>query len=260
MLFHLRILKNGLKQNKFYLVLMLVPCALYLLIQAWLPQQYTLTREIRADEETMLSLGPNPLNMVSMAEVTGSPDILFTDSLALMELREHLLLTPGVYRQEWASWLPSSFSMFIKRTVHGSFALEHQGQGRFQMKYSGSDRKLGQALINFYSGRLVRGAAQAAERSLVMAVMDSPTVAGGLESGGLVMEGPIQVSTSRTLYAGDRTVPAAWILGISAVVVISLIWLAQYLRPRLYTPRQASRYLNVRILGSVPDLNKLEFS
>lgn len=259
MFFHLKILLYGIRQKKYYLGLILVPSILYLMIQAYLPHQYNIVQDMQADKDTLLALNPNPLDLVRLERVEANPEILFTENLALMDLRNFLLVNQDMNRPEWYSWLPSNFATFVQRTVHGNFSLNPGEGNHFSLEYNGPDRDLGMALTSFYSQRLIDGARRAAERSLVMVTMEMAEIPGQTVSG-IFADGPVRIIPDRVLYTPERAVPAAWILLVSAILVVSMIWVSQYMRPRLYSPRQASRYLDVKVLGTLPDLNKLKFN
>ncbi|WP_045216494.1 hypothetical protein [Desulfonatronovibrio magnus] len=257
MLFHFRIFLCALKEKKKYLGLIVIPSILYLLVSAYIPYEYHIVQDMNAEGSTLLALGPNPMEMNTVENVVHRPDILFTDNLALMDLRNHLLVSGDLHRPEWASWLPSSFAVFVQRAVQGSFSLTSGSNNHFALEYKGPDKDLGMAMVSFYSHRLITGSSRAAERTLIMAAMEMG--ASGIESG-VIMAGPVNITASRVWYAPERNLPALWILGISAFLILSLMWGHQYLNPRLYTPRQASRYLQTRVLGTVPNLNKLKFN
>lgn len=260
MLFHLRILVHAIMQRKKYLALILLPPFIFLVVQAFIPHRYHMTQDLAVEEGAMFVLGQNPLETVRLESLVQRPEILFTDTLALMDLRNHLLITEAAHRPEWSEWLPSTFAVFVQRAIYENLSLTMKDGHTLSLEYHGPDRDLGAALINFYSQRLMAGARRAAERSLVQLTLETGEPFGGRSALGKVyVEAPMQVSTSRVLYSRERAGPALWTLGVSTVIVLSFMCLAQYRRPRLYSVRQASRCLDARVLGSFPDLNKIKF-
>lgn len=260
MFFHIRLIKHAIKQRKRYLWLILIPPAIFFIVQAVIPHKYHMTQELAVEEGTRFALGQNPLVAVSMETLLERPEMLFTESLALMDLRNQLLTREAAYRPEWSQWLPSTFAVFLQRAIYENLSLSLKQDVGMSLEYSGPDRDLGAALINFYSQRLITGAQRADERSLVQTTVEAQMLFEAETGfGGVFVESPVQVSASRTLYTPERGGTAIWILAVSAFVVTAALCLAEYARPRLYTARQASRYLNVRVLGNLPDLGRLKF-
>jgi len=260
MFFHIRLLKHAIKQRKKYLGLILIPPAIFLIVQAFIPHEYHMTQDLAVEEGARFALGQNPLDAVSVETLLDRPEMLFTESLALMDLRNRLLTREAAYRPEWAEWLPSTFAVFLQRAIYDNLSLNLKQDVGISLEYIGPDRDLGAALINFYSQRLITGAQRAAERSLVQAAVEAQVLFEAEPAfGGVFAESPMQVSASRVLYTPERGGTAIWILAVSALVVTAALCLTEYARPRLYTARQASRYLNVRVLGNLPDMGRLKF-
>ena len=260
MFFHLRLLLHAISKNKGYFIIILLPPLAYLVFQAYIPYKYTLVQSLVTEEQAAFALGTNPLDIVRLQELKNDPGTLFTANLALMDLRNHLLIREAVHRPEWTSWMPSHFNLFVQRSLHQSVSLQDKEGNRISLVYEGPDRELGQAIINFYAQRLIQGAKRARERSLVDVAVSRTQVPEGQGSfPGVAMDGPLQISATRLLYHPDRLGPTLWILCVSALVFLALVWLMEYARPKLYTPRQAARYLDIRVLGQLPDLNKLKF-
>lgn len=260
MLFHIRLFLYAIDKNKKYLVFILLPPIAYLFIQAYIPHKYTLVQDLVTEEQAAFVLGTNPLDIVPLQEIKDNPNVLFTGNLALMDLRNHLLIQEAVHRPEWSSWMPSRFNLFVQRSLHQNVSLKTEVPDQISLVYTGPDQKLGQAIINFYAQRLIHGAQRAKERSLVDVAVSRPQAGGGQGSfPGIALDGSLQVSATRLLYHPDRLSPSLWILLVSVIVFLALVWLLEYARPKLYTSRQAARYLNVRVIGQLPDLNKLKF-
>ncbi len=260
MFFHIRLLKHAIKQRKRYLWLILIPPAIFLIVQAFIPHKYHMTQELVVEEGVRFALGQNPLDTVSMETLLERPEMLFTESLALMDLRNQLLTREAAYRPEWSEWLPSKFAVFLQRVIYNELSLSLKQDVGISLEYSGPDRKIGAALIRFYSQRIIASAQRVPERSLVHGSVDTQVIFEVENASGRVFaESPMQISSSRTLYTHERSGKAIWILAVSALVITTSLCFMEYARPRVYTARQASRDLNVRVLGNIPDLGRLKF-
>ncbi len=253
MIFFFKLFLTMVKARKKYLYLALLPPLVFLLLAVFFPHSYRIHQDITAADHTLLSPGPNPMDMVTVESVLNNPQSFFTDNQVLMDLRENLLTGDAVERPEWAQWLPSRFAVHIKRTVLQDMSLESTGENKLTMSYQGRDRELGEALVNFYSQRLVWAGERAQRRALTRPGADQADGTGPA----VALEGGPSVETSRTLLTWDRLTTAFWVLLVSLLAALAFIWFKESTRPKLYSERQAARYLGVPVLGSIPNMDRL---
>jgi hypothetical protein len=258
MIFYLKLFREAVKVKKKYLYLAFLVVLAYLFLAALFPHHYHITQEIKARDNILLSPGLNPMDMTTVQSVLYNPDSFFTDNHALMDLREHLLTGDSVPRPKWADWLPSRFAVFIKRAVIQDLTLRYDEEGRLALSYHGTDRDLGMALVNFYSSRLLWAGKRAHERTVFSPGIDPGELILADVVPGIVLEGDLSISTSRALLTRDRLTSAFWFLLTLVLLALTFAWISQYARPKLYSERQTSRYLETKVLGSIPNLDRLD--
>lgn len=256
MLFHLKLFKIAVAARKKYLYWALIPVAAYLLLAAMFPHSYQISQDFTAQDQTQLSPGPNPMDTVSVQSVLDDPESFLTKNQILMDLRERLLTSQDIHRSKWSEWLPSRFAVFIKRTVRQDLSLHSSGDEQITLSYQGQDQELGLALVNFYAQRLVHAGQKSQER-FTLKSSQKQDQGQAAQKAGIALQGDLQIDSSRTLLTWDRIVTAFWLLLGLVVLALIVIWIMEQARPKVYTERQAARYLQAPVLGSVPNLERL---
>lgn len=256
MIFHLKLLKIAISARKRYLFWAILPALTYLITMATLPYNYDIRQTVVARDNIRLSLGPNPLDMVTVASILKDSQYFFSDNHVLMDLREHLLTSDAINRPEWAVWLPSRFAVFVKRTVLQELALEPAGSEMITIRYQGLDRDLGVVLVNFYTNRLVWAAQRAYERTLMRPELIPEGATPGTDAG-IAPQGDLFLETNRVLVTPERLKVAFWLLLTAIIVAMAAARVMEMTRPKFYSERQAARYLDVPILGAIPNLEQM---
>jgi len=258
MIFYFKLFLEAVKTRKKYLYLAFLVVLAYLFLAALFPHNYHITQEIKARDNELLSAGLNPMDMVTVKSILDKPDSFFIDNHALMDLREHLLTGKAVHRPEWADWLPSRFAVFIKRAVLQDLEIIPAGEGRLALSYHGSDWELGKALVNFYSQRLLWAGKRAHDRTIFKPGLSPEEITLAEVAPGIVLEGDLSITSSRALLTLNRLGTAFWLLLITIFLSLVAIWVMQSASPKLYSERQTSRYLETKVLGSIPNLDRLD--
>ena len=257
MLFHLKLFRIAVAARMKYVILAFVPALAYLVVMGLIPHNFQINQTLVAPNKTLLSPGVNPLDLVTMESVLKDPQHFLTDNHVLMDLREQLLTGDRVDRPQWAGWLPSRFAIFIKRTVLQDMTIASIGDDRITIGYQGDDRELGVALVDFYSQRLIRASQRAQERAILRPEL-VPQEAGTASATGVTLQGAVSVNTSTVFITPDRVWTALWLSIIFIIIALAAIWIMEMARPKLYTERQASRYLDTPVLGAIPNLERMK--
>lgn len=258
MIFYLKLFREAVKTRKKYLSLAFIIVLVYLFLAGLFPHNYHITQDIKAGDKMLLSPGLNPMDMVTVQSILNNPDSFFTDNHALMDLREHLLTGDAVNRAEWENWLPSRFAAFIKRAVLQDLEIKFAGEGLLTLSYHGQDRELGKALVNFYANRLVWAGKRAHDRTIFKPGSGPEELALAEVEPGIALDADLFITTSRALLTWNRLETALWLLIITVFLALATIWILQSACPRLFTEKQTSRYLKLPVLGSIPNLKRLE--
>jgi capsular polysaccharide biosynthesis protein len=67
----------------------------------------------------------------------------------------------------------------------------------------------------------------------------------------------MKINEHRTLWRHERLVPLALITFISLIGVLIVLAVLEWSDPSFKSERQVAQYLDLPILGSLPDLNKI---
>ena len=126
----------------------------------------------------------------------------------------------------------------LATAVNESMTLAMKNDGTVSVLYNGMSRELGGPLAEFYAKMLVR-------------------VAYGPMKPHKKLVGRMSVQEVRTFWSGSRMQPLLSVLIISLVLLLLLIGILEWTDPSLKSERQVARYLDLPILGSVPDLGKM---
>lgn len=222
---------------------LLVPLvlALYLVLAALFDTTFVVTKELTSySADIPVSEASRPVGAQRLGDLVADPALLFIDRFALMELREQLELSEGLADFEG----PEE----IRRIVATTLSLMVTGDLRLLIGYTGKDLHLGQFLISFYSDRLMRRIAEGISR---VPAEESRSPAE------LQPSDRISVVRDRSLWSSDRLVPAVIVVLVSLISLMVLIGVLESLDPSFKSDRQIAHYLNMPVLGSIPDAEPL---
>lgn len=249
MLFHLRLLLAALTKRKKLLILVLVPPLLYLVLAATTPSSYVVSKRLQVTPQTQVAMGQNAADMVPLSTYLADPNLFLADNLVLMGVREHLLMVGGQAHPEWVEWLPSRFAYFVKRAVTQQMTLTTSGETSAELRYAGADLPLGVALVDYYAQLLDEGVRRARERTL--SPQSSPQTG--------KIEGQKLSVTPEYSWVVPKRLGRAFLLALVTFVgLLASVYLLELTRPTIFSERQAARFLGVEILGSIPNLERVE--
>ena len=210
-------------------------------IAATIPDRFVVTQDIFVTADTLISLSPRVTDLRSLKELISEPNIFLQNRFALALLAKRLEMR-----------LPATESrgtgMSLIDKVDQCLTLDMTEGNIVQVAYTGDHRNEGEAMVAFYSERLIRQAEDylALNRSAV-------------KSGAAIPRkiGRVTVSEKRSLWCDSRLVPAVLIFGITLVVLICLITLLDWFKLSFRSERHIADYLSVPVLGAFPDLNDI---
>lgn len=209
------------------LILVFVPGLLYLAFSAIVPEQYRVSHEFKAGPQTALRHAAVS-GAGTLGDLLARPDTLFENPAVLGDLSKRLWRVMPFDR---GADLNSSVHAYVQDHMR----LESVGPSSVAVVYAGRELPVGRMLANFYAQQLIQQ-------------LDAP---------GLRLSILPDVELSRALWRCERLVPAVWITVFSLFVLLLIVILIEWMDPSLKTVRQASRYLEVPVLGFIPDLQRL---
>jgi hypothetical protein len=134
----------------------------------------------------------------------------------------------------------------VTMAIRQNLSLSYAG-GIARVTYLGKDPELGKDLVGYYARRLVSKAREGIERSGLLVDQDNqPKLASGLEA-----------SAIRAFWRPERLGPLIILFASSVLAVLVLIAALEWNDAALKSERQIARYVNLPVLGSLPDLNRI---
>ena len=141
------------------------------------------------------------------------------------------------------------------------------------LSYYGRDVEMGKMLVNFYTQRLVSRSKDGLVRSMrnlnrtsgsdragglqYSSRQDAPALSHLSHSQPAAPEGEVIIQEHRIFWRSDRLLPAAVILAGSLVLWLILAGFVEWADPSFKSERQISRYLDLPVIGVMPDLEPL---
>jgi len=173
-----------------------------------------------------------------MKEIISRPENFFQNTFVLRALYNQMNSGVGDYRTD-----PMFRSLVSSAKQHMSF--NQTGKDDIQISYQGPDMGIGHSMVGFYSVRLIQNATIGIRRSKAENFQKP------------VLAEEIKTKEQRILWQTERFWPAVIIAILSLLVVLILCGVLEYRDSSFKSERQMARYLNLPMLGSIPDLNRV---
>jgi hypothetical protein len=257
---------HGMWRIRQWLPLVFLPPVVYLLVVSATPDRFTVIQKVAVQKTAAIALSRTPVETLQMAELTSRPAELFLDDFAIMDVTNAVQAVP-VLKHE-----PGSRN--LKGVIENSMTLTPADDASVLLGYYGQDVELGKMLVNFYTQRLVSRSKDGLVRSMRnLARAGVPDTNGGppqlqtAKPGGTgpaisqsqpaAPEGEMHIQEHRTFWRSDRLIPAVYILACALLLWCILAGFVEWADPSFKTERQVSRYLDLPVIGSMPDLDPL---
>ena len=238
--FYIKRYLAAFQERKHWTLMALVPVILYLIVAALRVDSFAVTQDFTYSGDLRIAATNSPVNTLSLETLLADPDQLFLDTFALSQLQQRLEL------QDSAGILPTGQE--LRRTAHGSMRLASDSDSRLRLTYEGSNARLGEAMVDFYGERLAQRIEDGAARhpASEAAAPYSFQADGGLSVVGMT-----------TPWSAERLPRVALILVLSLLAVLLLIGILELSDHSFKSERQIARYLDLPVLGSMPDATRL---
>lgn len=225
---------HGLKRyNAWFLLAFLMP-GLYLLSAAITPDRHQVWQDVRLPLETPFTSA----SFNNVAEVVDAQAIFFRDNF---DVNRYFNLTEADVGQ-----LEPKHYRNVTAAVSNDITLSYD-RGIARISYLGKDAEMGKRLVDYYAHGLVRKAREGISMSgMHIARERHPERMGTIETKPL-----------RALWRPDRFLPLLFLFIASVLAVMALIAALEWNDAALKSERQIARYVNLPVLGSLPDLNKV---
>ena len=228
----------GLSRRKFWLLLILFPPIFYLIVSAGSADRLSIQQKISISKDMVLASDSDTLKGIK--DIVARPDDFFLNNFAVRKLYTKLYPGTAVYRADL------QFRNLLN-TIKDSMSIEMPAENMAMITFFGKDKEIGQTLVNYYSQRFIQKAKEGLARSTHKEFnVNLPVLVGNLE-----------INAHRSLWRSERLVPLMLIGFISLSVILVILVVFEWSDPSLKSERQAAQYLDLPILGSLPDLNKI---
>jgi hypothetical protein len=254
--------RNGMQRIKQWLPLVLLPLAVYLLAAGASPDRFSVTQKIAVQKTAPIALSRTPVDCLPMAELLSRPAELFLDDFAMMELTKQIL-KGAVTGPKEATDLRD-----LKGMIESSLMLKPDSDDAVHVGYYGPDMSQGRFFVTYYAQRLVNRSKEGIvrtmrnqNRNMETGGASQPQNAAGTEMPATLqpaaLGGEMQVLEHRSMWRMDRLFPAMVILLVSLMIWCIAAGIAEWMDPSFSTERQVSRYLNIPVVGVVPNMSPL---
>jgi hypothetical protein len=238
--FYLKRYLAAFQERRHWTLMALVPVILYLIVAALRVDSFAVTQDFTYSGDIRLAATNSPVNTLTLETLLSDPDQLFLDTFALSQLQQRLEL------QESANALPSGQE--LRRMAHGAMQLSSDSDSRVRLTYQGSNARLGEVMIEFYGERL----AQRIEDGAARRPASEATAPYSFQT-----DGGLSVVGMATPWNTERLPRVLLILVLSLLAVLILIGILELSDPSFKSERQIARYLELPVLGSMPDATQL---
>ncbi len=239
MAFFLKQYIHAVQARGWWLLAALIPLAFYLASSGARPDRFTIERELSISADAPISLSPKPGDLTEISDIISNPDAFLLNRFALSTLektlQEDIRLNSTLFNSPRA----------LKILCAESMSISIPDKDLFRIVFHGENRELGEAMVEFYSHRLL----YQADAGLNLTRARAPNK---LRAHG--MAGDMEVTGHRALWRSERFFPASRIVAVSLLVILVIIGVVDRFDASLKSERQTARYLNVPVLGSLPNL------
>ncbi len=230
----------GVSKRRLLLLLILVPPFVFLALSAIRSDRFSIKQDISISKDSPVALASGPIGLERMEKIASNPDDFFQNNFAVRKLYTNLYAGTAVYRAD------RQFRILLD-TIKDDMSLTMPSENIVRITYHGKDQKIGQALVGYYSKRLVLKAKEGLARS---EHRDSMSIVPKLM-------GSMEVEEHHALWRIERLLPFVIICIVSLMGVLFILGVLEWSDQSLKTERQVARYLELSIIGSLPDLNKI---
>jgi hypothetical protein len=231
---------HGLSTRRNLLFLILLPPLLYLLFGALQYDRFSINQSISISKDTPFALSATGAGITKIEKIISNPDIFFQNNYAVRQLYTTLYAGTAVYRAD------RQFRTLLD-TVRSTLSFTSPTDNLLTINYYGPNERMGQILVGYFSQRLMSKAREGIARSRVK-LQENEMPA---------LTGVINVEKNRAFWRAERTVPFILTAFFSVIAILVLLGVLEWSDPSFKSERQVAQYVDLPIIGSLPDLNKI---
>ena len=230
----------GILKRRFWLLLILFPPIVYFFISAGHTDRFSIKQNISISKDLPVALASGPAGLKQIKEIVTYPDDFFLNNYAVRKLYTELYVGTAAYRAD------GQFRNLLE-TIKNTMSIEMPSENIAIIAFNGRDKAIGQTLVSYYANRLIQKSIEGLVRSKhEESSLKLPALRGNME-----------ISEHRSLWRPERLVPLVLITFISLIGGLMVLAVLEWFDPSFKSERQIAQYLELPILGSLPDLNKI---
>jgi hypothetical protein len=219
-------------------------------VSAGIPDRFLIYQDISVSQDAKVPVPTRPVGVMPISEMVSKPSDFFLDKDAIKEISD--MLSAGIIKEQD----PKLFRTFADK-IEAEMSLDMMTTAKkIRITYYGTDQNTGKKLVAYYSKRLLKKADEGARRSRIHGrkkrIDQKEDISGTAD-----LSGRTEVRKERALWRAERFLPAIQIFILSLIVLLLLIGAMEFNDPSFKSERQTARYLGLRILGVLPDFNKV---
>ncbi len=237
--FHIKRYLYGVWRRRLWLLLILLPPLIYIVLSAVHFDRFSIKQNINISKDVPVVLAASPNGLKPVGEVVANPDDFLLSNFAVRKLYTNFYAGTAVYRAD------RQFRILLE-TIKDNMSLAMQSENILMVGYHGKDRKVGKALVGYYSQRLIQKIEEGLERSKHR----------GINSKAPFLMGEMEIKEHHAFWRSERLSPFVLIGIVSLMVVLIALGVLEWSDPSFKSERQVAQYLDLPILGSLPDLKK----
>lgn len=226
---------------KFLLIAIGIPLIFYLYALT-IPVSYEIANSVLFTEEMGLNL-PGPDNvLLSRETLLREPDLLLMNAPLIAELN-HLIT------RNWEN--PDESTAGLSRSIMESLSLEMSGDDQLRVLYKGSQLSSGSLMVYFYTRKIVTLS------SVEEGTGQSQSPGRARMAGAGFFNRDLEVKKNYRLWDQKRLYPLGIVAFCSFLLMIFVVGIAEWMDSSLKTEQQASRYLDLPVMGAFPNFQEL---
>jgi hypothetical protein len=227
---------------KFFLIIVVIPFLFYLYTLTR-PVSYEISNAVLFAPDMVLELnGPEPLKL-NRKRLLLEPE-LFLLNAALVDELDHLITRNWKNQDEEKS--------LINESIISSISLEVSGEEQIRIKYEGPRVSTGSLMVYFYSRKLASNASLGDDYRPDDSTREARIAGIGFYNRDL------EITKNYRLWDQGRLFPLGVVTVLSFLLMLFTVAIAEWMDSSLKTEQQASRYLDLPVLGAFPNFRELE--
>jgi hypothetical protein len=227
---------------RFLLIVLIIPL-IYYLYALTLPASYEIVNSVLFTEEMDLRLPGPGSTLLSREIILQEPDLFLQNDFLIAELN-HLITRNWENQDEGAA--------LLNVRVMESLSLDVSGDDELKIIYTGPQLSAGSLMVYFYSRKLVTHSSMKEGADLIQNPGRDRIAGSGF------FDRDLEIRKNYRLWDQRRLYPLGVVVACSFLLMIFVVGIAEWMDSSIKTEQQASRYLDLPVLGAFPNFQKLE--